>query len=334
MASPNPNFNALLTSTLKRHRSKLTDNITDNNALLAQLKSHGFVREEPGSESIVENLMYAENSTVGSFGGWDILDLTPQDNITAAVYQWKHLAGTITITDEELFKNSGSRTRIFNLLEAKIRNLQISMEHEVSRQLAGDGTGNGGKNLTGLNILVEDGGAWSSVGNIDASVAANAFWRNQWADFSGTSFETDDGKGTEGVKQLRTIANKASRGKDRPTLILTAREVFEAYMATLGDKKRFTNTTMADMGFENILFDNIPMVWDDDVPTDDSSTDFTAWVLNSNYLKFVIGEGRNMHSSEFQEPSNQAAMSSKTLFYANLVLNQRARQGRLTNITV
>jgi hypothetical protein len=330
----NANFDSLITSTLARHRSELSDVITNNQALFAQLKAFGFIAEEDGSRNIVENLLYGQNSTVASFDGYDILDVTPQEGITAAEYEWKQLAGTVSISGREQFQNSGSKQQIFNLLRAKIRQLEISMQLTLNTQLFSDGTGNGGKDITGLNVAVEDGGAWSTFGNIDSSDATNSWWRNQWADFSGTSFETTSGKSTEGVKQMRTIVNSASRGKDRPTLIVTAQEVFEAYMATLEDKRRFTDGTLGDLGFKNVLFDDVPLVWDEDTPTDDTASDFTAFILNARYLRYVIGRGRNFTSSPFMTPANQDASVSKVLLYSNLVMSNRARQGRLTNITV
>lgn len=330
----NANFDALITSTLRRHRSELSDNITNNQALFAQLKAFGFVNEEDGSRNIVENLLYGQNSTVMSYHGYDILDVTPQEGITAAEYEWKQLAGVVSISGREEFQNSGSKTMIFNLLRAKVKQLEISMNLTLNKQLFSDGTGNAGKDVTGLNLAVEDGGAWSTYGNVDSSTADNSWWRNQWADFSGTSFETTDGKSTEGVKQLRTLVNSSSRGRDRPTLIITSQEVYEAYLATLEDKRRFTDGNMGDLGFKNVLFDEVPMVWDDDTPTDDTTSKYTAFILNARYLRFVIGRGRNFVSTPFMTPYNQESRSSKVLLYSNLVMSNRARQGRLTNIVV
>jgi len=334
MATGNVNFDALTTTTLQNHRRAIADNVVNNQAILAQLRSHGFIEERDGGRNIVEPLLYGENTTVKSYHGYDILDITPQEGITAAEYEWKQIAGAVVISGREVFQNSGSTTQLINLLETKIRQLEISMQLEVGRQLFGDGTGNNGKDITGLNVAVEDGGAWSVYGNIDSSLAVNSWWRNQWADFTGTSYETTDGKSTEGVKQLRTIVNTASRGNDRPTIIITARQVFEAHLATLSFQRRFNDSRLADLGFDNILFDGVPMIWDDDVPTDDTSSSYTAFVLNANYLRFVIGKGRNFVSSPFVSPANQEAKVNHVILYANIVTNNRARQGRLTNILV
>src|SRR5690349_22170622 len=158
----NPNFDTLASTTLKNYRRQLADNITGHNVLWYMLKEKGFVREEDGGTTIVEPLLIGRNTTVKSYKGYDVIDTTPQTGITAAEYEWKQIAGSVTISGEEEFKNMGSKTRILSLLESKIQQLELSMMLEVNRQLQGDGTGNGGKDLGGLQAAVEDGAAWST----------------------------------------------------------------------------------------------------------------------------------------------------------------------------
>lgn len=130
------------------------------------------------------------------------------------------------------------------------------------------------------------------------------------------------------------MVNSASRGKDRPTLIITAQPVYEAYIATLEDKRRFTDSKMGDLGFKNVMFDEVPMIWDDDIESDDAANRYSAFILNARYLKFIVGKGRNFTATPFVRPNNQDAKSSQVLLHANMVMSNRARQGRLTNIIV
>lgn len=326
-------ISALLASAISNHRRNLNEVLFQNQALLYHLKEGGFIREEEGSPDITEPLMYGENTTVKSFRGYDTLDITPQDNITQARYSWSQLAGSVTISGEEEFRNSGSRTQIFNLLKAKIRNLELSIKKTAGVQMFGDGTGNDGKDITGLDIAVEDGGAWSVFGNIDSNT--NTWWRNQWADFSGTSWGTAaTGGSTEGIRQTRTIINRASNGSDRPTLLITDQAVYEAHLAALENNIRFTDTKLGDVGFDNVTFDRIPMVWDSDIPTDDDPTKHRIFVLNRNYLHFVIGKGRNFVMSPFVRPSNQEAKVAQVILYCNLTVSNRRMHGRLSQIVV
>jgi len=215
----NPTFDAIVTSTLRKYHKKLQENLMGHNALLWLMRSKGYVDSKKGGRSIVQPLLYGSNSTVRSYSGYDILDVSPQAGITAAEYVWKYVAGSVTISGQEEFENSGAE-RIFSLLEAKIKQLEISMQLEINSQLFAVGTANGGKDLTGLGIAVEDGTAWSTYGGIDRSDAANTFWRNQWFDFdtevnggSATTFGATKGNSVMGLAAMRRMFLNCSIGK-------------------------------------------------------------------------------------------------------------------------
>lgn len=321
----NPNFDTLVATTLRNYRANLADNITDNQVLWYELKKRGFIEEREGGTSIVEPLLIGRNTTVGSYKGYDILDTTPQDGISAAEYEWKQIAGVVTISGEEEFKNSGSKTQILSLLKSKIKQLEISMMLEVNRQLQGDGTGNGGKDLTGLAVGVEDGAAWSTYGGIDSN--ANSYWRNQWIGGTATF-------ASAGVNRMRTLYNSCSRNGSKPTVITTSQYLFEEYEKTLVPNERFVDMELGDAGFMNLMFKMTPIVFDDDMPFEDLATDEHQMLfLNAEFLKFVIGKGKNFVVSDFVRPQNQEAKSSSVILYGNLTMSNRARQGRLTDLT-
>ncbi len=328
MAAGNPTFTTFLASTLRNYRSKLVENLMGHNALFWQLRKRGFVTEESGSRSIVQPLMYGQNSTVSSYAGWDLLDVTPQLGITAAEYAWKFVAGTVTISGEEEFKNSGSKTRIFNLLEAKIRQLELSMQLQLNIQLFSDGSGNGGKDITGLAAAVEDGATWGTYGGIDGSDADNAWWRNAWVDVDATyaDFATAIDNTVAGLFVMRNMFNTVSLGNSKPTLIITTQGLFEEYEAYIeGDKLRLTSLELADAGFQNLTFKGVPIIFDEDLTAD------SMLFLNSDFMKFVIGKGRNFVNTPFVKPQNQDAKVAQVLFAGQLTLSKRDQHGRLSD---
>ena len=81
-----PNIGVILSTTLKKYRKTLIDNIHRSNAVFFYLKQHGGFREEDGGERIVEPLMYGKNTTAGSYDGYEALDTTPQTGIDSAEY--------------------------------------------------------------------------------------------------------------------------------------------------------------------------------------------------------------------------------------------------------
>jgi hypothetical protein len=65
MASPN--LTEIVTTTLRRRSKALADNISQHNALLSRMRDKGNAGSlVPGGRTIVEELEYAENSTLTS----------------------------------------------------------------------------------------------------------------------------------------------------------------------------------------------------------------------------------------------------------------------------
>lgn len=327
MASPNPSFDTIASATLSNYKGKLVENILGHNVLLWQLQERGFRGVEQGGRTIVHPIMYATNSTARSYRGYDMLDTTPQEGFTSAELPWKYLSISITISGQEELENQGSKTQIFNLLEGKIRQAELSLRLEVNRQLWGDGTGNSGKDITGLALAVEDGTAWSTYAGIDSSTTQGSFWRNQYIDKAGATFGTASGNSTVGIAAMRTMFNNCTLGNSRPTLIVTTQDLFEAYEANIeGDKLRLTNTKLGEVGFANLTYKGVPIVFDEDCPAD------SMYYLNSEFIKLVAAKGRNFVTTPFQRPENQDAKVAQILWAGNLLTFKRDQQGLIANL--
>lgn len=338
----NPNFDTLVATTLKNYRANLADNITAHQVVWYQLKERGFIREDEGGTSIVEPLLVGRNTTVKSYSGYDVIDTAPQQGITAAEFNWKQVAGSVSISGEEEFKNGGSKTKVISLLQSKITQLELSMMLEINRQLQADGTGNGGKDITGLALAVEDGAVWSTYGGIDSN--AFTYWRNQWIDYNATYGNITAAGATSAelanfIRAMTRMYNSCMRGKVRPTVIITDQRMYELYEQTMqfttANYRVMVDSKMADAGFMNLLFKETPVVFDEDMPNASLVTtadDHEMMFLNADFMKFVIGKGKNFVVTDMQRPENQDAKVSQVIMYGNLTLNNRARQGRISNI--
>ena len=167
----NPNFDALLSTTLANYRDQLTDNVFSDRVLTNHLMSKGRIRMINGGTKIVEPLIYGQNTTVASYSGYDTISLAAQSGITAAEYEWKQYAASIAISGIEEAKNNGEQ-EIINLLEAKIMQAEESMREGFNTMFFADGTGNSGKDWNGLGNIVETG---NSVGGINSATAGNEY---------------------------------------------------------------------------------------------------------------------------------------------------------------
>jgi hypothetical protein len=149
MASPN--LSEIVTTTLRNRSKTLSDNMSNHNALLRRLRENGNQTSVTGRD-IVRELEYADNGTVQFYSGYETLDVSPSDVLSAAVFDYKQLAGNVTISGLEQVKNSGTEALI-NLLEARINVLEKSLMNSLSTSLYSDGTGTSGKEVGGLQLL-------------------------------------------------------------------------------------------------------------------------------------------------------------------------------------
>jgi hypothetical protein len=71
---------------------------------------------------------------------------------------------------------------MIDLVTARIDNARKSLNNRWALDFYGDGTGNGGKNLTGLASLVPTDPTTGTVGGINRATSTNVFWRSQLKD--------------------------------------------------------------------------------------------------------------------------------------------------------
>ena len=306
----NSNFDALLSTTLANYRSTLTDNVFTARPLTFKLMEKGRIRMLNGGTKIVEPLIYGQNDTVGSYSGFDTIALTPQTGISAAEYEWKQYAASISMSGIEEAKNNGEQ-EIINLLEAKIMQAEESLREGFNQMFFADGTGNGGKDWNGLANLVE---ATGSVGGIDPADSGNSFW---------ASYEENTSTALT-LAQMSTAYNSVSVGNDHPDVLLTTQTLFEKYEALLLPVLRYTDSKTADAGFQNLLFKSAPVMYDVHCPSG------VFFFLNSKYITLVGHSGKWFQQTEFIRPEDLDARYALIMCYGNMTLRNRAKQGKLT----
>jgi hypothetical protein len=308
----NPNFDEILATTVANYVPKLEDNVFSARPLVFFLKEAGQVRPIGGGEKIVVPLIYAQNSTAGSYSGYDILPTTPQDGISAAEYDWKQFAASISISGREERINS-SEEQIIDLLEAKVMQAEESIYEAMDEMFLDDGTGNSGKDWNGLKNLVAQNA--SSVGGIDPST--ETWWRSK----------IDTTAEVLSISKMTTQYNNQSVGNDQPSCILTTQTLFEKYESLLQPQLRYTDTKVADAGFQNLMFKGAPVTYDTYV---DSGY---MYFLNPKYLKLVGHKDEWFTTTPFVRPENQNARYAQILVMGELTVSNRARQGVLTGKT-
>jgi hypothetical protein len=318
MASPG--LSELITTTLRDRRTKLADNVSKGNVILAKLKEKGAWESAEG-RTIVEPLDYAEGNFQW-YSGYETINITPPDTTTAAEYNWKQAAGSVSISGLEAEVQNVGKAQVISMLKSRIKNAERTMKNQVTVGMYATGTGNGGKEIGGLQLLVADTPTSGTVGGIDRSTST--FWRNQ--SFSSV---TDGGAAASSAniqRYMNTLHLRCIRGDDKVDLIVADINYYQAYWESLQPLQRVTEAKTAAAGFKNLAYaEDIPVCYEDStgIPTNH------MYFLNTEYIKFRYAKGRLFDAAEPRMFPNQDAETHLILFAGNLTISNAARQGVL-----
>lgn len=298
MAFPNSSITDIIATTIQQRSGELADNVTNNNALLKRLKAKGNVRPFSGGNVIIEEIMYNDSTTnnTSSYSGYEVINIAPNSPISAPQFSISQYASAVSMSGLEMLQNSG-KEQIIDLLEGRMKVAEAQLMNRIAGDLYGDGTGNAGKNLTGLAAAVADTPTSGTYGGIDR--ATWSFWRN--VSYSGV---TNGGAAVSAANiqaYMTALAIQLVRGTDKADLIIADNNYFSLYVNSLQAIQRVTSENEAGAGFATLKFygggQSADVVLDGGVGASTynsgSGNANHMWFLNTNYIFFRPHTDRN-----------------------------------------
>ena len=340
MATPNSNYTDMIATTIESRSGELADSTSNNNALLRRLKEKGNTRTFSGGYRIIEEIMWTDPTTlnVDSYSGYDVLNSTPNSPITAAQYSIAQYAGAVSMSGLEELQNSG-KEQIIDLLEGRVRVTEAQLMNRIDYDLYQDGTGNGGKNLTGLALAVPDDPTTGTYGNISRDTYN--FWRT--VAYSGA---TDGGAAVSAANiqaYMTSLGIQLVRGSEKPDLWIADNTYYGFYVNSLQAIQRVTSEGggSAGAGFASLKFYGGGLAADvvlggginGDVNTSGTDGGATAahmWALNTNFMFWRPHRRRNFVPIGGERQSvNQDATIKFIGFAGNLTTSASRSHGVL-----
>lgn len=322
-----PNVTDIVATTIQNRSRQIADNVTYNNALSAKLSQRGNVKTFSGGNTIMQELSFAMNANGGWYSGYDLLPVAAQDVISAAEYAIKQLACPVVISGLEQLQNAG-REQMIDMLEGRINVAESTMANLLAGGIYSDGSGSGGKELTGLNAAVPTANATGTYGGIDR--ATWAFWRSAKVGRSdlavpGPLTPTNFGEA------LNTLWAKLVRGADRPDLVVLDTVLWKIYLASLQAQQRFTQAETGKLGFPTIKYMDADVVLDGGIGGFCPAS--TGFMLNTKYIFLRPHSARNMVplSPNRRYAINQDAEVQILAWAGNLTTSGAQFQGRLVD---
>ena len=286
---------------------------------------------------------YSENGTYKRYAGYDLLNITPSDVLTAVQFPIAQAAVAVSISGLEELQNSG-KERMLNLLEARIGNAERTFQNNLSNDCYSNGTADAGKQLGGLQLLVADTPTSGIVGGIDRSIWG--FWRNFSTGFAAQGL-------TPGTATMQTMMNRVwlsiVRQADKIDLIIADNTFFRFYWESLQAIQRIASDTEAEAGFQSLKFMTADVVYDGGFQgvtagqgtvlgsgitwtSGQGSPASHMYFLNSDYIFLRPHKDRNMVPLDPDRFAvNQDAMVKLIAWAGNMTMSNAFLQGVLTS---
>ena len=340
MAFANSAVTDIIATTIQSRTRALADNFTNNNALVQRLNSRGNVKTFSGGSLIMQEIAYNDSSTanVNSYSGFELINIQQNSPLSGAQFAIAQYAAAVTMSGLEMLQNSGEEAFI-DLMEGRIEVAEGQLLNRIGSDIYGDGTGNGGKNLTGLGAAVPDTATSGTYGGISRS--SFTFWQTK--SYSGVTNGGAAVSAANIIPYMTALAIQLVRGSDKVDLIVADNNYYQFYVNALQAIQRVQSDGggTAGGGFASLKFygggQSADVVLDGGVYTGGDSignwTGATAnhmWMLDTKYCFLRPHKDRNfVPIGGERQAVNQDAVVKLFGWAGNFTMSNSALQGVL-----
>lgn len=309
-----------LTSIARHHiLPQVTDNAyLKNNALLYRL-IRANKRMIQGGTQIEVPMLYKRFNTGGTYRGFDVLNVAPQDTIKNGYVDWKQHYVTFAIDGLSLIKTD-SPLAIANLLQLLGQQMYMEMAENLAAGIFSDGTTDP-KDIDGLEAIVATSNTYAGLDRTTQT------WFRSTVDGSTTTLT---------LAKMRGLFGDATFGGTHPTIWFgngtNYNRLYALNLSTSGYGVQYNrdpgghDELLAQAGFTNLLFENVPFI------RDDNTADDTIYALNENFLSLVVSPRADFYLTDFEKPHNQDAYVSTLLWAGNLICMNAKTQAKFSAI--
>jgi hypothetical protein len=250
-------LNRVYTTTAEHRARKVIFEFLQASPTLMHFFNVGAYKLVGGTE-ILCPVALKPSTNVRSISTYETHASAPQDVPQEARYPgWKKLWGGMILDKTEMAQNAVDETKVVSLIETSETHLKISVKNEMARQLYADNA-SAPKDLNGLDSHLDFAVTASqtrTVGNIPkAGAASNAYenWYNQFGQISAF--------GDDGLSTMEEVYMEASELGTHPNIGPTDPATYRFYKEVVAPNQRERDKKLWDQGFENLMFNNMPIV--------------------------------------------------------------------------
>jgi len=233
----NAAYQQILSMAVESRSSSYEDLVSNNNALLAVMRRKGLWQSYSGPR--IRQTLQIAKQVAQWYSGYDQLLNPAIDLFNDAFYDPKM---------QEILNNQGEN-QLEDVLDAYMEAAERSLEDTMDAALYGDGTANGGKQLTGLATALPIVTNTGVYGGIDRATAT--IWQTKTYDAHTYSAAIGTQVNATTIRPLiNAVMTKQSRGRQYADLLVMSPEHYAAYdAATVAIQRQTNETSMGKLGF-------------------------------------------------------------------------------------
>ena len=310
--------NELLSTTMHILMKDFRDNVHESVAFLdAQERVHGAGKPvQSGGSRIVVPLGFGEHSkSTRMQTGFERIDLSVEDVLKPAQYDWGHIVRPVAISSEEEMVNQGD-SAILSILETRTKMVANALKRDFVKQIVKGGqagwedwnTLNGFDVTTGDHAGFLEQDAIGSQGNTVGGVSKSTYsdktgWQNQRFDGAG-SFNAN---GLAGMYDLKVEIDAVSPSGP-PNVILASRAGFKNLKRSLQAHERYVDQSKIDGGRVVEYWDGVQINVEYNMPdagTATGSDPISFYFLNMNDIYTLWDPKGYFDLSDFETVSGE-----------------------------
>ena len=301
--------------------TKPEDGVHDEYSELKRLEGNALSRT--GGRSLIGNIEYQTNPTVGAITSTQTLSVTFSDTFDEWEAQWKQYAGTVPMSSFEQAVNRGSNAK-FDLQAGKLDSLEKTMRSTINADIFGAASGN---EMTGYQDLIPLDPTTGTVQGINRGTYS--FWRSQQTSGAKTSSAYDALRAA--MRTIRTACAKG-QGVKFPTRYVTDATTSNGYESILIANERINDektNAKANAAFKGDVykFGSANVYWDDDC------TSGYMYAVNDEDPVLAYQSGYWFKGYPAVEPANQLIEVFKVETILQLITKNPRHIGVITGIT-
>jgi len=289
----------------------LQDNIFNSNPAMQRIKKKNYQSLAGGQKGVVPVLYATTGSAMRQTS--DNLDVSSNNQISSAEFEWKRYNAAIVVSGLEEIKNAGDAA-VINLVTARSQAAEKSLSDIMGTDLFAAG-GTAGS-FIGFQLMVDSTGTYGIIAR-----GTNSWWAAQ----------EDGTTAVLSLAKMQGLFGDCTVDSDRPTVIYTYQDAYDDVYGLIQPQQRYGDEETVKAGFTSILWNGIPVIVDSHVTSTSGSGEF--YMLNENYFGMKYHAKRNFVLTPFQQPVNEDASYAHVKWAGFLWGNNCRMQGKFNNLT-